>query len=80
MPKPPPRKHQNTTGKIRKTTIEVDILTGCARCGELHRDLVFKKFKRKPRHGITHWCLCPKTGDPILMADVKRLPKKAVKK
>lgn len=52
----------------------------CARCGETHIGLTFKKLRR-PVNKSTHWCPCPATHEPILMHRVKNLgKKKAVKK
>jgi len=53
------------------TTIE-----GCARCGEDHADLQFKRFDRPildTRDDGTifavwdYWTLCPTSGDPVLL-------------
>lgn len=41
-------------------------LKGCARCGEDHDDLTFKKLRRSnPRHD--HFAMCPETEQPIMM-------------
>jgi hypothetical protein len=46
----------------------------CARCGQDHPQLVFKKFLRSveadevgDNPSWTHWAPCPTNGDPILM-------------
>lgn len=51
-------------------------LVGCARCeGEGHLRLLFQPFglppddlasSEFPEGRITHWALCPTTGEPIL--------------
>jgi len=41
----------------------------CARCGQNHKNLIFKRFESPPDEW-THWALCPKTGEPILMCVV----------
>jgi hypothetical protein len=46
--------------------IEVAELHNCARCGEIHHGLIFAPFARySPIY--SHWCLCPTSGQPILM-------------
>jgi hypothetical protein len=50
-------------------TIEANV-TGCSRCGEYHKQLVFKKFTNPiddTNGKWTHWATCPTTGDPVLM-------------
>ena len=49
-------------------------LTGCARCGETHTGLTFKELIRVTDlydadgdGPYTHWCLCPRTHEPIMM-------------
>lgn len=43
----------------------------CARCGNDHERLSFKRFAQSIRdnNGIewTHWARCPQTGDPVLL-------------
>ncbi len=46
--------------------VAVKRLVGCARCGKTHRDLSFRKLAR-PCGDLTHWTLCPTSGEPILM-------------
>jgi hypothetical protein len=72
---------QMTTPHVAHTTPVNDTDTGefvtiavnqCARCGENHPPLSFKRAYLTPDDspGIlawTHWALCPTTGDPILM-------------
>lgn len=43
-----------------------DTLFKCDRCGRKHRDIVFTPFRR-PYGAITHWALCPRYKEPILM-------------
>lgn len=57
----------NTAGARRFT------IKGCARCrGEGHKALIFREFKYPAGQDsgppLTHWALCPTTGEPILMA------------
>jgi hypothetical protein len=40
---------------------------GCARCEGDHDQVDFAAFKRRPAHA-SHWALCPKTGEPVLLA------------
>lgn len=48
-------------------TTEMKInIRGCARCGEEHDLLEFKKLQRPVGH-LTHWALCPTTGEPVLL-------------
>jgi hypothetical protein len=41
----------------------------CARCGGNHREILFRKFKQPIQADKvwTHWGICPKTHEPILM-------------
>lgn len=41
----------------------------CARCGGRHRSIVFRRFTRplQREKRWTHWALCPRNGEPILM-------------
>lgn len=43
----------------------VDVI-GCARCGGIHRHWLFKRFVQPPE-GYTHYGICPKYDEPILM-------------
>lgn len=45
----------------------------CARCGGEHLNTRFFPFERPPVDA-THWGICQKTGDPILMT-VTMVPK-----
>ncbi len=45
---------------------EVPRLVNCPRCGGNHRNLRFMKLRR-PCDDLTHWVLCPRTVEPILM-------------
>lgn len=43
----------------------------CARCGHDHEQLEFKPFKNPVENHpapLTHWALCPKLEEPILLA------------
>lgn len=43
---------------------------GCSRCGERHADLSFQEFVKPPNYvglTLTHWALCPTTGEPLLL-------------
>lgn len=47
----------------------------CARCGEDHTDLVAKPFTRTFALGgdtWTHWVMCPRIGEPILITTLAR--------
>lgn len=49
--------------------VEVPNLQGCARCGKDHR-VRFKELQRPMVAGdstLTHWAICPTTGEPIMM-------------
>lgn len=50
-------------------------IINCARCGETHAKIQLKKFQSPPGgvlKGLTHWALCPKTKEPILI-EVKEI-------
>jgi hypothetical protein len=42
---------------------------GCSRCGGDHDALVFQRFANpiEVEPELTHWALCPTTGEPLLM-------------
>jgi len=42
-------------------------IRSCARCGQDHDNLVFAKL-HQPQEEWSYWCLCPTTGEPIMMA------------
>ena len=49
---------------------------GCARCGEYHEMLMFKRLQRSLKvpnsnREMTHWSMCPAVGEPILLEVVK---------
>ena len=47
------------------------VVNGCARCGQTHVNIVFKRFKNGPiLRTYTHWALCPETGEPIIMYEL----------
>lgn len=46
-------------------TMNYDIRS-CARCGGDHDDIAFKMFAR-PAGEISHWAMCPKTNEPLLL-------------
>lgn len=64
-----------TTEKATKNTVSVTQIKNCARCGEDHDLVEFSKFKKPiPEHVSvrkmkmwTHWAMCPKTNEPILL-------------
>ena len=45
----------------------------CPRCGERHENLHFEPLKKPVitdlKDKYTHWALCPKTGEPIILMD-----------
>lgn len=45
-------------------------ITNCARCGGTHPEVYFWKFARPPK-SHSHWAICPKTHQPILMRFTK---------
>lgn len=55
--------------------VVVPRLNGCARCGEDHEEpITFLPFTRASTFGeatITHYAVCPKTQEPILMRIVE---------
>lgn len=46
------------------------MVTNCARCGEIHT-LEFVAFTTPPPDA-THWALCPRTQEPILMTATRK--------
>jgi hypothetical protein len=42
----------------------------CARCGEAHVDVTYHRFFNPPPR-YTHWAVCPKTAEPILVLFVE---------
>lgn len=46
-------------------------VTGCARCGEPHARLEFKRFQSPSRMAsggrMTHWSMCPVSYEPIFL-------------
>lgn len=64
-------------GIIEEDSIRIDTLDNCARCGENHLFLTFRKLKNKAGKA-THWCPCPTTHEPIMMhlAPEKKMRKK----
>lgn len=44
----------------------VTTIINCARCREDHEDLKFARFQWPPKDA-THWAMCPRTMEPILM-------------
>lgn len=60
--------------------VQVDV-TACARCDCNHSGLTFKPFQRIVGLGdqrLTHWAMCPMTGEPILLG--QREPAKLVER
>ncbi len=59
--------------------MKIKKLIGCARCGNEHENLKFIKLKRAVLswNGLvketifTHYCLCPKNGQPIMLKTIK---------
>ena len=41
-------------------------LKDCPRCTETHEDITFKPLT-SPTTDFTHWTLCPRTAQPIMM-------------
>lgn len=46
-------------------TFTTDI-AGCARCGQNHAVLQFKRLER-PIGDLTFWASCPTNGEPVLL-------------
>lgn len=46
-------------------------LSACARCGKVHKGLVFQEIRNPiyagPFETLTHWTMCPELDQPILM-------------
>lgn len=59
------------TGHATKAEVHVPKLVHCARCGEDHEGLTFRRFVQPVKSfGVelySHWCACPVTSDPILL-------------
>lgn len=65
-------------------SIHVDYQVGCARCEcDGHADLTFLELAHPVvvkgpapcgEVALTHWCPCPTTGEPILMAVIENAP------
>lgn len=56
----------------------LDRMENCARCGESHLKLPMFRFGRPVVAGtttFTHWCLCPKTKEPVVLKVDKELTK-----
>ena len=57
---------------MKNNIIRVPKLTNCARCGGQHKNLEFTQLKRPVAVLVatfTHWALCPKTKEPILLRE-----------
>lgn len=52
--------------KARGPTIRVSRLERCARCGRTHKDVDFVPLRR-PVGRLTHWAVCPRVLEPILL-------------
>lgn len=48
-----------------ETEIVIKVLN-CSRCFHKHTDMVFHRFT-KPSTSGTHWALCPRTDEPMLL-------------
>jgi hypothetical protein len=46
--------------------IEATNIVECARCGNDHEKMTFKKLKNASGKN-THWAMCPDVDEPILM-------------
>jgi hypothetical protein len=46
--------------------VYIDV-NSCARCSYSHRSVEFRKFKKNGVRDLTHWGMCPKTKEPILL-------------
>ncbi len=46
----------------------IGTLHGCARCGQTHHNIVFKRLTIPAYDGEwTHWAPCPSTDEPIML-------------
>lgn len=43
---------------------------GCARCGQNHEQLEFKRLER-PVSALDFWAACPTNGEPVLLRVMK---------
>jgi hypothetical protein len=50
-----------------RNQITIKNLVNCARCGNDHSNLLFRRLKQ-PCGDLKFWCSCPVNGEPILMA------------
>ncbi len=62
--------NKNPTPEKNKATIE--ILRNCARCKGDHGGLTFTEFTNPSNSMFTHWCMCPTSGEPILLTQSDR--------
>lgn len=54
--------------KLPKKFVDVALLVCCARCGRNHRAVKFMRLTRlQPDAEWTHYSVCPRTAQPILM-------------
>lgn len=42
-------------------------IKNCARCRKNHRKVEFVSLHKESRPDFTHWGMCPKLGEPLLM-------------
>lgn len=49
-----------------KTEVRINKIEHCARCGQNHLNMTFKRLARR-MDDLTHWAPCPINGDPIMM-------------
>lgn len=52
----------------------VPVINNCARCGGNHHKVYFREFYR-PHNEWTHWGLCPKTNEPIMLKELSVMEK-----
>jgi hypothetical protein len=46
-------------------------ITGCARCGQEHKNILVAKFGR-PAGQYQWWAICPNTGEPIMIEIIRK--------
>lgn len=68
---PQPRPEDVAEGHAIPVNQVVITLRKCGRCGERHRNLVWREFKLGPARFdnqvvASHWATCPVTGEPVL--------------
>ena len=67
-----PRPEDLREGKLVPFNQLIAVVNPCPRCGEPHKNLIYKQFKVKPASFdgntvvATHWAVCPIMNEPLL--------------